>query len=662
MANTKNIIDMEGLYRAGYQSRIDAENVDKDRRVDLIDQLFMKAGQWVVGRYQQNHAELKGLKTLGRASNSQLQMEIEKLGGQLTPKMQESLDIFKAEYDKGARMSVKGLTRKKRQEGQLMMDMAFHKMSTMKKGLQVVQEQMQKQVDNGMIELGEKPFNGTAVTGWNAGASEEEFTNGVRLANGSMLENLSIDDETGEIYYMSQAMADVSEEAYNEYRGEMGGTQGTYEDYVTQMQSERRDNEIIGEDEWNKQNEGILSHEEWAELNENNPQIEATLFSRVKFPGEQDNSLQDGYMDLITTHEKAGLDGFEIDEESSEKLKMELHDRFSSANEGSIRSFLFGGQVTMVNDDGKLVRVTPAHKLLVDSGFSPGKADGTAEEQKAYNIFQAKLEEMKGEDFSKGSPRRIELVDMVTESIEGYQNNSYQKYLAKEEKAAAIKNKGGKGGEENYGTWPDGGTERRYINKQWMYPNDFAREIQPTIDALNSTNKDIGEINTLNGTAIKKEDGTWYWWNKTGGDGSGAWVKTDRNYIARGNNVLKYLDDIEEITGGNNLELSPTQHNTINHLSVNKDGFGYYPSADGDVKYTDNTYAIVPAIEGKNKGKMVAVTREEYGRLVKLHVKNKEYMKQVVQGRKDFANFSFNLKGAKKGDKRALRNLGLIEE
>ena len=70
----------------------------------------------------------------------------------------------------------------------------------------------------------------------------------------------------------------------------------------------------------------------------------------------------------------------------------------------------------------------------------------------------------------------------------------------------------------------------------------------------------------------------------------------------------------------------------------------------------------MPAIEGKNKGKMVAVTREEYGRLVKLHMKNKEYVKQVVQGRKDFANFSFNLKGAKKGDKRALRNLGLIEE
>ena len=56
MANTKNIIDMEGLYRAGYQSRIDAEKLDKHRRVDLIDHKYKKPPQWEVGRYQQNHA------------------------------------------------------------------------------------------------------------------------------------------------------------------------------------------------------------------------------------------------------------------------------------------------------------------------------------------------------------------------------------------------------------------------------------------------------------------------------------------------------------------------------------------------------------------------------------------------------------------------------
>jgi len=399
-------------------------------------------------------------------------------------------------------------------------------------------------------------------------------------------------------------------------------------------------------------------------LNENNPQLVATLFNRVKFPGEEDNTLQDGYMDLLTKHEKSGLDGFEIDEQSTEKLKMELNDRFSNANEGQIRSFLFGGQVTMVVD-GKLTRVTPAHKLLVDAGSDPGNANGTKEEQAAYLKFQGKLEEMKGEDLAKGSPRRVELVDMVTKSVEGYQNNSYKKYLDKEEKATNLRNKGNKKEEENHGTWPDGKSDRRYINKQWMYPDDFARDVQPTIDALNSEEDNIAEINTLNGTAIKKEEGTWYWWNSTGGDGSGAWVKSNRNYLARNNNVLKYLSNIEEVSKGSQVELLPTQHNAINELSIIKrdDGnYGTYPHEGGDIKYDKSTYAVVPAIAGKNKGKMVSVTKQEYGDLIKYNKKNKDYLKQVVKGRQDFANFQFYLKGAKKGDKEALRKLGLTKE
>ena len=559
MAN-KPIIDMDGLYNAGYNSRIDAENANKDRRVQLIDQLFIKAGSWVVDRYKQNHTALKGLKQLGRASNSQIQMEVEKLGAQLTPKMQESLNLYKQEYDKGARMSVKGLTKKKKEEGQIMMDMAFHKMQTMKKGLNVVQEKMRDQVDNGMIELGEKGFNNTAVTGWNSGATESEFNNAVRLATGEMLGNLSIDDETGEIYYMEQAMADTSEEAYSEYVKENGGTQGTFDDYVAQMQSERRDNEIIGEDEWNKQNEGILTYEEWTGLNENNPQTEATLFSRIQFPGEEDNTLQDQYKTTRDKHEQNGLDGFEIDEESSEKLKTELHDSYTNATDTQIRSFLFGGQITAVVD-GKLVRVTPAQKLLIDSGITPGKDGGTDVEQAQFFSFQQALEELKGEDFSKGSPRREELIGMVTESVQGYQNNSYEKYLDKEEKANTRKVNNSKGSDDDqYGVWDDDGTTgRRYINKEWMYPTDFKRTVQPTIDALNSSEENIPELNTQNGTAIKKEKGTWYWWNKGGGDGSGAWVESDRNYIARGNNVIKYLNEVEKVSGGANTELQPTQ-------------------------------------------------------------------------------------------------------
>jgi len=647
---------MQGLYNAGYNSRIDAGNANKDRRVQLMDQLFIKAGSWVVDRYKQNHAELKGLKTLGRASNSQIQMEVEKLGAQLTPAMQASLNLYKQEYDKGARMSVRGMSKKRKEEGQIMMDMAFHKMQTMKKGLNVVQDKMKEHVDNGMIELGEKGFNSTGVTGWNPGATEEEFNNAVRLATGDMLGNLSIDDETGEIYYMSQIEADVDEEAYGEYVKEMGGTQGTHEEYVEAMQAERKDNQILNPEEWSKQNEGILSHKEWAELNQENPNIDAKLFSRVEFPGEKDDVLQDGYMDLLTKHEQTGLDGFSVDQESSERLKMELHDSYSNATDTQIRSFLFGGQVTAVID-GKLVRVTPAQKLLIDSGINPGKDGGTEVEQAQFFSFQQALEELKGEDFSKGSPRREELVDMVTESVEGYQTNAHGKYLDKEEKANVERANSGKGDEsDQYGTWDDDGTTgKRYVNKEWMFPTDFKRKVQPTIDALNSSEENISELNTQNGTAIKKENGTWYWWNKSGGDGSGSWVESNRNYIARGNNVTSYLTGVKEVSGGKNVELQPTQKNALNNMEKN------YPIGDTEVAYNKDTYAIVPAIGGANEGEMVAVTKKEFYLLMGQHVKNKDYVKQLASSKNDFANFKYNLKRALKGETRALTNLNLIE-
>lgn len=634
MAN-KPIIDMEGLYNAGYNSRIDAENADKDRRVQLIDQLFIKAGSWVVDRYKQNHTALKGLKQLGRASNSQIQMEVEKLGAQLTPKMQASLNLYKQEYDKGARMSVKGLTKKKKEEGQIMMDMAFHKMQTMKKGLNVVQEKMREQVDNGMIELGEKGFNNTAVTGWNSGATEKEFNNAVRLATGEMLGNLSIDDETGEIYYMEQAMADTSEEAYLEYEKEQ--LDAGLQDYM-------------GYEDWSAQ--------------QVDPEPEATLFTRIQFPGEEDNTLQEQYKTTRDKHEQNGLDGFEIDEESSEKLKTELYDSYTNATDTQIRSFLFGGQVTAVVD-GKLVRVTPAQKLLIDSNIPPGKADGTEVEQAQFFSFQQALEELKGEDFSKGSPRREELIDMVTESVEGYQNNAYEKYLKKEDEANEKRNNNGGGGnnDNQYGTWEDGTTGRRMFNKEWLYPSDFKRRVQPTIDALNSSEDNIPEINTMNGTAIKKENGTWYWWFKGDNKTPEGWIESDRNYIARGNNVISYLTDMEEVSSGSNVELQPTQKNALTNMEKN------YPIGDTEVTYNKNTYAIVPSMGGTldilgntvNKGEMVAVTKEEWGKLVQMHGKNKDYLKQLTNGKNDFANFKYNLNGALKGNKKALANLNLIE-
>jgi hypothetical protein len=501
------IIDMEGLYRAGYNSRIDAENADKDRRVQLIDQLFIKAGSWVVDRYKQNHTALKGLKQLGRASNSQIQMEVEKLGAQLTPTMQASLNLYKQEYDKGARMSVRGMSKKKKEEGQIMMDMAFHKMQTMKKGLNVVQEKMKEQVDNGMIELGEKGFNNTAVTGWNSGATEAEFNNAVRLATGEMLGNLSIDDETGEIYYMEQAMANTSEEAYGEYEKEQ--LDAGLQDYM-------------GYDDWAAQ--------------QVDPEPEATLFTRIQFPGEEDNTLQDQYKTIRDKHEKSGLDGFLVDDDSTTKLQIELENSYKNATDTQIRSFLFGGQISAVVD-GELVRVTPAQKLLIDSGIPPGKADGTEVEQAQFFSFQQALEELKGEDFSKGSPRREELIGMVTESVEGYQNNAHEKYLAKEEKARKANQE-----EES----PTGYVKKKKLG-QYVLEDEWYSDWQPTINNLNSQEESIPTWNGPGGYAIKKVKNNYMVRNSSDAikNGGPNWVNVSREFLAE---KFQLLGDIENLT------------------------------------------------------------------------------------------------------------------
>ena len=323
-----------------------------------------------------------------------------------------------------------------------------------------------------------------------------------------MLGNLSIDDETGEIYYMEQAMADTSEEAYNEYLKEMGEPDSVY-----------------------KPNEGVLSYEDWAELNENNPQMEATLFSRIQFPGEEDNSLQEQYKTIRDAHEQSGLEGYGVDEESSQKLELELSDLYGNATDRQIRSFLFGGQITIVNDDGKLVRVTPAQKLLIDSGIPPGKDGGTEVEQAQYFSFQQALEELKAEDFSKGSPRREELVDMVTKSAEGYQTNAHEKYLDKEEKANAKRN------QSNRNTPKQGKNFRmnRYILKK-----EWDQTWQPTIDALNSAEENIRTMNGPGGVAIKKVKGIWMT-----RDENGNWKNVSREYLAEKFTILDLMGDID---------------------------------------------------------------------------------------------------------------------
>ena len=94
MAN--NIIDADAMYRAGYGSKIDPTK-DRTMQTELINKGLGMVGEWVIGKYKNAFAELKTVKKLGRKTKGGVQIEMDKLGEELAPGIQDSLDLFKSE-------------------------------------------------------------------------------------------------------------------------------------------------------------------------------------------------------------------------------------------------------------------------------------------------------------------------------------------------------------------------------------------------------------------------------------------------------------------------------------------------------------------------------------------------------------------------------------
>ena len=407
MAKSSNPFDMAGLYRAGYSSVYDPTK-DKSERVNAINTILgfalEQTGRWAVQRYRDNYEELKELKAMGRASKTAVQMEMNKIGGVLSPQMMAALTQFKKEYDKGARMSVKGFGRKRKEKGQEMMDLAYQKMTMLSQHLKLVQGEMQTQVDNGMAELGEKP-EGSERPGWTDGATESQLTNSVSLATGKMLQNLEVDLNTGEIYHLKQKIFEGSEDDYNAYVEGVGGS-----------------------------GEGVLSQEEWVQLNQEDMDIEKTIFTKMDWASESDHSVGTTLDPMYDTAEKMGKKGDAINEYDVQSWTRKLRGVFRDSSDNAIRTFMFGGELSVMVD-GKLQVVSPAVKYLMDRGYKPGDSNAPegSEELRQYYEFQGALTDLREEDYSKGSKFRDMLLDMSRESIMAYQQNGLNEYSSKQE-------------------------------------------------------------------------------------------------------------------------------------------------------------------------------------------------------------------------------------
>ena len=539
----KNIINMDGLFRAGYASAYDP-SLDKSYQNTIIDKILFKAGEWAIDRYSENRKELKQLKAVGRKTNTAIQMEFEKLGAQLNPEIQKQLQGWKQEYDDAAKCGVKSWGAKRKEKCQAQMDMAFHKMTNFKKNLTAVEEEMATQVDKGFLELGEKATHGE-MTKHNAGATIPEMTNAIRLATGSMLSNLQADPKTGDIYYLQQGEADRSEETYKKWSAE-------------QVKLGAQD---------------IPKYEDWAAVQEDEP-LDPILFSRMAFPQDEDKTIQTNFTAITEQAERAGLDGRELDQQAIQRGELMINDKFEAATEAQIRSFMFGGQITVFDEQGNMTRVVPAHKMLIDGVFGkkfpPGKIDGTEEEQAQFKRFQGALEGLKEGDYGRVSEHKPRLVTMVSEASQNFHANGYRIYKKNHPESSSKNNPTGK----DLLYLPNGTQVNRTV-----YNNYIKKHVTPTVNALNSEEKNIPAWNGPDRKGIRKVNGQY----QTRND-KGEWANISRDGLAEMHGILDQMEQ-RDLSDDANLDVSGTNDEAANKDKKAKEELIKKIKAGGTSKY-----------------------------------------------------------------------------
>jgi len=306
------VIDPHAMFRAGYASRAKARSGQAEL-ADTIDKILGFVGTIAMKRFDAGLNELTDLRKKSRSTKADINTLVHDVGAELNPVFKTALKDWTKEYDKGSKMATMGLTSKRKEKGQSMMDFAYSKMQNMHMKFQDLSAKHALYEKQGLLELNED-VPGFTGKKWNSGTTSDQRLNAAQLANGTLFKNMSIDPNSGEI---------------------------------------------------------VLLKEIEDPNNPGNMIVDTIPYDQIDWPDNEDDSLQGIQKGYIDNSIGRGEKGKVWDEMHGKYTYDEITGSVNGSSNAAKRSYFFGGTANDFSS-GKMESSSPAYMMLTEQGFTPG--------------------------------------------------------------------------------------------------------------------------------------------------------------------------------------------------------------------------------------------------------------------------------------------------
>jgi hypothetical protein len=416
-----NIIDASTLYRAGFSSKAEAEDLRKKQKREFwqgaANTAYNVLGTAAIGQIKEGYRNLQIFRNKSDSQTAYLNLKLDKMPKD-NPHLEASVIELKRLYRKASRQAAIGIG-KKRAKGREDMTRYMKQLQDMNAFLETYLMAAEKSQSMMTILSGVAGKNNQAGSkNMNPGTDAYQFLNTSEQANGLMGKNLRWDIESGQMMVLRGGVWKKDENG-NDIYVEKGGA-GTYEDYVKELSE--LDETIdygpgtrYGKKDSSEITKPPLSKEEWEELNrEAGHLINPVLYSDLRFAREEDDTMENDMVqweeDLVAEAWKANSKPWDL---ISGNMKLKFQSQINGYNDDQFRDFYFGG-FSFDHSANRMGESAPAYmKLRAEDaargnlnddltwkeGFGPGSAD-----------WEGRLLSLKSQSFVKGSYYRQEAV------------------------------------------------------------------------------------------------------------------------------------------------------------------------------------------------------------------------------------------------------------